>query len=118
MKLKGTSTEVDDRVLAGAALLVGLPLAVKAVKVLSKPSVKEGKYKGVPVPAGSYDVLVVGGGPSGSTLAYFYAKVSVCRRHSAGLAGPARPASAWRQPGAGPASPVDDAAVLFRLLQV
>lgn len=74
MKLPGVEKDVPDRLVYAGAAVVGLPLAVKAVKVLSRPSVKEGKFKGVPVPAGAFDVLVVGGGPSGSTLAYFYAK--------------------------------------------
>ena len=78
-KMKILEKEVADQYLYAGAALVGLPLAVKAVKVLSKPRVKEGKFKGVPVPAGSFDVIVVGGGPSGSTLAYFYSKVSAVR---------------------------------------
>ena len=80
MKLLDGKLDVEDKYVYAGAALVGLPLAAKAVKVLSKPRVKEGKYKGVPVPEGAYDVLVVGGGPSGSTLAYFYAKVRRCLR--------------------------------------
>jgi hypothetical protein len=77
--MKVLNKEVDDKLVYAGAAVVGLPLAIKVIRVLSKPTVKEGKYKGVAVPDGAFDVLVVGGGPSGSTLAYFYAKARTTR---------------------------------------
>lgn len=39
------------------------------------PAVKAGPYPPESLPAGSYDVVIVGAGPSGSTCAHYFAKV-------------------------------------------
>ena len=62
---------------AGAALLGGL------YYLLSKRRpqvVKGGKFKGIPVPAGAFDAVIVGGGPSGRVMAYYATKVGPVKR--------------------------------------
>jgi hypothetical protein len=68
--------ELTDRQVAIGAAVLSTPLLYRAAKYLrGAPSVKKnGPYKGVPLPEGAFEVLVVGAGPSGSTLGYYYAK--------------------------------------------
>lgn len=62
-------------VLAAAAVVTPLVARIAYRLFKGKPMVAEnGKWKDVAVPADAYDAICVGGGPSGSTCAYFFAK--------------------------------------------
>jgi len=70
---RGDVSDQKAAVVAGAVAAVGAYGAYKLLK--GKPRVvANGKYKGVPLPADVYDAVCVGAGPSGSTMAYFFAK--------------------------------------------
>ena len=70
---RGDVSDQKAAVVAGAVAAVGAYGAYKLLK--GKPRVvANGKYKGVPLPEDVYDAVCVGAGPSGSTMAYFFAK--------------------------------------------
>ncbi len=61
--------------IAGA---VGAGLAATALYYIVKRTysskVRQGKFKGASLPDGTFDAVIVGAGPSGSTCAYYLAK--------------------------------------------
>jgi hypothetical protein len=72
--------EVPTAVAVGAAIAAPFVLRAGYKMLKGAPKVvQNGKYKGVPLPADVYDAVIVGAGPSGSTCAYFFAKVCVLR---------------------------------------
>ena len=68
-----TLSEREKTIAAAAAAAA---ITYGAYRLLRGPPrvVDGGKYKGVPLPADVYDTVIVGGGPSGSTCGYFFAK--------------------------------------------
>ena len=91
VKLGSTSVEVPTPLAVGAALAT--PFVVRAaVGALRGPPavVKNGRFKGAALPPGAFDALVVGGGPSGSTCAYYFAQVRPRRSSSRRRAGAVR----------------------------
>lgn len=68
--------DLQDPKHQAVAAVAGAAVAYRAFKLLKGAPrvVQNGKYKNVPLPADAYDALIVGGGPSGSTCGYFFAK--------------------------------------------
>jgi hypothetical protein len=101
VKIGSSTVEVPTPLAVGAALATPFVLRSAVGALRGPPAVlKNGRFKGCALPPGAFDALIVGGGPSGSTCAYYFAQVRPRRRSSS------RPRSSVRRnPGEPPTPP-------------
>ena len=76
VKIGSSTVEVPTPLAVGAALATPFVLRSAVAALRGPPAVvKNGRFKGCALPPGAFDALIVGGGPSGSTCAYYFAQV-------------------------------------------
>ena len=99
MPVKVGDRELPTAVAVGAALAAPLVLRAGYAAVKGSPQVvKNGKFKGSSLPPGAFDALIVGGGPSGSVCAYYFAQVCKDRTQVGDELRVARPPTGTRTP--------------------
>ena len=97
--MKVGDRELPTAVAVGAALAAPLVLRAGYAAVKGSPQVvKNGKFKGSSLPPGAFDALIVGGGPSGSVCAYYFAQVRKDRAQVGDELRVARPPTGTRTP--------------------
>jgi heterodisulfide reductase subunit A-like polyferredoxin len=73
-KLGDTVRENKTAAVCGGLAVTAAAAALLYKRAQSSEVVKQGELKPETLPAGAYDAVIVGAGPSGSTTAYYFAK--------------------------------------------